>query len=145
MAVGGFHRPVPLSFAAPARNAAINNGIMEQGDYIAAWSVYLIGAAVFSALAWRVLRRLRWRELAILLQAWLLALLLTPARVLPDQDIFAPALMVFVLDSLTIEPVAGIRALIPLVLALFAAAVAAALLAVGYRVHRRRQQAKAAQ
>jgi hypothetical protein len=31
---------------------------MEQGDYVAAWTAYLIAAVVFSGLAWRVLRKL---------------------------------------------------------------------------------------
>lgn len=111
---------------------------MEQGDYITAWVAYLLAAAVFSVLAWRLLRRLPWRELAYLLECWLLALLLTPWYVLPDQDILAPALIVFVLDTITIEPVAGIRALIPLILMLFVMMVVALLLSVLYRLRRRR-------
>ncbi len=107
---------------------------MEQSDYIAAWVAYLIAAAVFSVLAWRVLRRLPWRELAYLLQCWLLALLLTPWYVLTDQDILAPALIVFVLDAVTIEPAAGIRALIPLVLTLFMMLVVAALLGIVHNI-----------
>ena len=113
---------------------------MEPSDYITAWVVYLLAAAVFSIVAWRVLRRLPWRELAYLLECWLLALLLTPWYVLPDQDILAPALIVFVLETVTIAPTAGIRALIPLILMLFVMLVVAVLLSVLHRIRLRRHR-----
>lgn len=116
---------------------------MEQGDYITAWIAYLLAAGVFSVLAWRVLRRLPWRELAYLLECWLLALLFTPWYVLQDQDILAPALIVFALDTITIEPTAGIRALIPLVMMLFVMLVVAGLLSLLHRIRRRRLAAAA--
>lgn len=111
---------------------------MEQGDYVAAWTAYLVGALIFSVLAWRVLRKLPWRELAYLLECCLLALLFTPWYVLDGEDILAPALMVFALDILTVEPAAGVRALVPLVLALFLALIVTALLSVWHRVRLRR-------
>jgi hypothetical protein len=114
---------------------------MEQGDYVAAWTAYLIAAVVFSALAWRVLRLLPWRGLAYLLECWLLALLFTPWYVLDGQNILAPALMVFALDMFTIEPAAGIRAFVPLVMSLFVAIVLAVLLSVWDRVRLRRARA----
>lgn len=95
-------------------------------------------------LAWRVLRRLPWRELAYVLECWLLALLFTPWWVLDGQDILAPALMVLALDLVTIGPAAGVRALVPLVMTLFLALIVAVLLSVGYRVRRRRARARAA-
>ncbi|HEY0960813.1 MAG TPA: hypothetical protein VGE69_00475 [Pseudomonadales bacterium] len=116
---------------------------MEQGDYIAAWTAYLIAALVFSVLAWRVLRKLPWRELAYLLECWLLALLFTPWYVLDGQDILAPALMVLALDVLTVEPAAGIRALVPLVLALALAMIVTGLLSVWHRVRLRKARAAA--
>lgn len=109
---------------------------MDANDYITAWLVYLGAALVLSVLGWRLLRRLRPRELGWLLQCWLLALLFTPWYVLEDQDILAPALIVFALDTITIAPVAGIRALTPLVLALLAGLLLAALLGVVYRIRR---------
>ncbi len=114
---------------------------MEQSDYIAAWTAYLIAAVVFSGLAWRVLRRLPWRGLAYLLECWLLALLFTPWYVLEDQNILAPALMIFALDTVTIAPTAGIRAFIPLVMTLFAMLVVAVLLNVWHRVRLRKARA----
>jgi hypothetical protein len=117
---------------------------MEQSDYIAAWTAYLIAAVVFSALSWRVLRRMRWRELAYVLQCWLLALLFTPWYVLDDQKILAPALMVYALDIVTVEPAAGVRALVPLVMALFLGLIVAVLLSVWHRVRLRKARPAAA-
>lgn len=116
---------------------------MEQGDYVAAWAAYLVAALVFSVLAWRVLRKLPWRELAYLLECCLLALLFTPWYVLDGENILAPALMVFALDVLTVEPAAGVRALVPLVLALFLALIVTALLSVWHRVRLRRARSAA--
>lgn len=115
---------------------------MEQSDYIVAWTAYLVSAVIFSGLAWRVLRRLPWRGLAYLLECWLLALLFTPWYVLEDQDILAPALMVFALDIVTIEPAAGVRALVPLVMTLFLGIVVAVLLSVWHRMRARRARAR---
>ena len=117
---------------------------MEQGDYIAAWTAYLVAALVFSVLAWRVLRKLPWRELAYLLECTLLALMFTPWYVIDDQNILAPALMVLALDVVTIEPAAGIRALVPLVLALFLALIITALLSVWHRMRLRKARAVSA-
>ncbi len=118
---------------------------MEQGDYVAAWTAYLIAAVVFSALAWRVLRRLRWREAAYVLECCLLALLFTPCYVIDGEKILAPALMVLALDVVTVEPAAGVRALVPLVLALFLALILAGLLSVVHRVRLRKARAAEAQ
>jgi hypothetical protein len=111
---------------------------MEQGDYVAAWTAYLIAAIVFSALSWRVLRRMAWREFAYVLECCLLALLFTPWYVLDGQDILAPALMVFALDIVTVKPEEGVRALVPLVMALFLSLIVAGLLSVWHRVRQRK-------
>lgn len=112
--------------------------MMEQGDYVAAWTAYLVSAVVFSLIAWRVLRKLPWRELAYLLECCLLALLFTPWYVMDDQNILAPALMVLALDVLTVAPSAAVRALVPLVLALFLAFIVTGLLSVWHRVRLRK-------
>jgi hypothetical protein len=117
---------------------------MEAGDYNTAWLAYLGAALVLSVLSWRVLKRFLVRELAYLLECWLLALLFTPWYVLPDQDIMAPAFFVFVMDVITIEPTAGIRALIPLVMALFVMLFVALVLSVVYRIRRRKPSATTA-
>jgi len=117
--------------------------LMDPNDYVGAWVVYLVAALVLSVLAWRLFSRFLPRLLAWLLECWLLALLLTPWYVLEDQKILAPAFIVFALDTITVEPLAGIRALTPLVLALLAAALVAVLLSVVERVWRSARMASA--
>jgi hypothetical protein len=111
---------------------------METGDYAMAWLIYLVAALLFAVISWRALDRFLRRELAYLLECLLLALMLTPCAVIEDQPVMAPALIVFVLDSLTIAPKAGIRALIPLVLAVGLALLVAAVLSIIHRLRLRR-------
>jgi len=109
---------------------------MDANDYTTAWLIYIGAAVVLSVLGWGFLKRFLPRELAYLLQCWLLALLFTPWYVLEDQELLAPALIVFALDTVTIAPVAGVRALTPLALALMAGLLVAVLLSIIYRVRR---------
>ena len=100
----------------------------------------LLAGIVLAFLAWRVLYKYLLREVAYLLQCFLLALMFTPAYVLEDQRIMAPALIVFLMDVITISPTAGIRALIPLVLALMVGLIVAVLLIIAHRIRLRRRQ-----
>lgn len=111
---------------------------MEARDYLIAWILYGLAAVIMSIIAWVVLRRYLWRELAYLLECWLLAIFFTPTRVLVEQEIMAPAIIVFAMDTVTIDPTAGIRALIPLVMAMAGMLVAAVVLSIVYRVRMRR-------
>lgn len=110
---------------------------METADYAMAWAIYLLAALVFAVISWRVLDRFLRREFAYLLQCLLLALMFTPCAVLENQPVMAPALIVFALDTLTIAPKAGIRALIPLVLAVGLALLVAAVLSIIHRFRSR--------
>ena len=111
---------------------------METADYALAWVIYVLAALLFAFISWRVLQRFLRREFAYLLECLLLALMFTPCAVIADQPVMAPALMVLVMDSLTIEPKAAIRALIPLVLALGLAIIVALVLIVIHRIRLRR-------
>ena len=113
---------------------------MEAADYRLAWIVYVVAGTVFSFLCWRVLQRYVLREIAYILECLLLALLFTPAFVVEDQRIMAPALIVFLMDAITISPEASIRALIPLVLALMASLLVAGVLIAVPRLLLRRQR-----
>jgi hypothetical protein len=113
---------------------------MEAADYRMAWIIYTMAGIVLAFLAWRVLYKYLLREVAYLLQCFLLALMFTPAYVLEDQRIMAPALIVFLMDVITVSPTAGIRALIPLVLALMVALIVAVLLIISHRIRLRRRQ-----
>jgi hypothetical protein len=114
---------------------------MDAADYQMAWVIYTIAGVVLAFLSWSFLRRYVYRELAYLLQCILLTGMFTPWYVMDDpaQRVMAPALIVFLMDSITIEPKAGIRALIPLVLALLGALVVATALIIHYRYQRKRQ------
>jgi hypothetical protein len=111
---------------------------MEARDYLIAWILYGLAAVILSVIAWVVLRRFVLRELAYLLECWLLAIFFTPAKVLVEQEIMAPAIIVFVMDTLTIDPTAGIRALIPLVMAMTGMLIVAVLLSIVYRIRLRK-------
>ena len=113
---------------------------MEAADYRMAWIIYTMAGILLAFLAWRVLYKYLLREVAYLLQCFLLALMFTPAYVLEDQRIMAPALIVFLMDVITVSPTAGIRALIPLVLALMVALIVAVLLIISHRIRLRRRQ-----
>ncbi|HTR01416.1 MAG TPA: hypothetical protein VMH83_15570 [Candidatus Acidoferrum sp.] len=110
---------------------------MEAADYGMAWVIYGVAGVAFAVISWRLLRKLP-RELGYLLECLLLALMFTPCAVIADQPVMAPALIVFILDSFTIEPKAGIRALIPLVLAIALALIVGLLLGVVHRLVQRR-------
>jgi hypothetical protein len=112
---------------------------MEPGDYTNAWVVYCLAGAVLAWLAWMQLRKLRPRELGWLLQCWFMALMFTPWEVEEGGPVQAPALMVFVMDAITVSRESAIRALIPLVLALLLGVVVTLLLSAGYRMLRRRK------
>lgn len=111
---------------------------MDAGDYRIAWIVYCVAAAGLAWLCWLVLRKLRSRRLAWLLQCWLLALLFTPWYVVPDDTVMAPALIVFVMDAITVSVESAVRALVPLIMTLFLGLLLTLVLLVGRRVLRRR-------
>jgi hypothetical protein len=112
---------------------------MDAGDYTTAWVVYSLAALVLAGVCWRALRQLPLKEAAWLLECWLLALLFTPWYVMPDDTIMAPALMVFVMDAVTVSMESAIRALIPLVLALLSGVLVTLVLSVASRVWQRRR------
>lgn len=114
---------------------------MELFDYLIAWFVYMLAALTLTVVAWRVLCRFINRNLAYLLQGFLVAVLFTPWYVLPDAELMAPAFIIFVLDSITISPVDGIRALIPIVMAMLAATVVALALMLIRFIRRRKERA----
>lgn len=105
-----------------------------------AWTVYLLCGAAFSVMSWKVLKHLLWRELAYLIQSLLLAVIFTPWYVLPEEEILAPAVIVFMLDLVTVDVTTSIRSLIPLVMAMLLGIIVTIVLSVVRRVRRRRQE-----
>jgi len=111
---------------------------MDSQDYIIAWTVYLCTGIVFSIISWKFMKKVLWRELAYLLQSLLLAIIFTPWYVLPEEEILAPALIIFMLDLITIDVTTSIRALIPLVMAILLGIIVTIVLSVIYRVKSRK-------
>ena len=114
---------------------------MEAGDYTTAWVVYGLAGIVLAVLSWMQLRKLRPRELGWLLQFWFMALMFTPWYVEEGGTVRAPALIIFVMDAVTVSREAAIRALIPLVMALLLGVLLTIALSVGYLLLRRRPAA----
>jgi hypothetical protein len=113
--------------------------VMEPGEYYSAWGGYLVTGIAFSVISWKVMKSMLWRELAYLLQCLLLAIIFTPWYVLPEEEVLAPAIIIFMLDLVTIDASTSIRALIPLVVAMLMGVIVTIILSVIYRIRRRRQ------
>ncbi|MDC0598823.1 hypothetical protein OAP18_03180 [Gammaproteobacteria bacterium] len=113
---------------------------MEPLDYSIAWAIYVVVGLVFSMITWSAFKKYLWRELAYLVQGLLLVIIFTPWYVLADQDVLAPAIIVFVMDTITIGGTAGVRALIPLVMAGLVSIVLTIILSIIYRVRKRKRK-----
>ena len=111
---------------------------MDTQDYIIAWGIYLIAGTAFSLISWKWMKKFFWRETAYLLQSLLLATIFTPWYVLPGEKVLAPALIVFILDLITVDLTTSIRALIPLVMAVFLGILVTIILSIIYRIRNRK-------
>ena len=89
---------------------------METSDYIIAWLIYLIASIAISYLCWEIIKKILWIDLAYVLQVAFMAVIFTPWYVEVNGTILAPAIIIFVMDIITIELAAGIRALVPMVM-----------------------------
>lgn len=95
------------------------------GNYVLLWTIYLLASAVFFVVFWRITRFKRRIWLSYILRAVMLALALTPAYANQAGEVMAPALIVALLDAITIGGSAAVRAFVPLFLALIMAVVLA--------------------
>lgn len=84
--------------------------------YLTSWAIYLAAGTLCYVLFHRATRWIRPRLIANLLRAVMIALIYTPWTVATDQDLMAPAVIVILLDMITVGPDAFVRALVPLVL-----------------------------
>jgi hypothetical protein len=85
--------------------------------YLTSWAVYLIAGATCYLLFYRFTGMIRFKPLANTLRAIMLALIFTPWYIAPDQDLMAPAVLVIMLDVITLGGTAFVRALVPLIMA----------------------------
>ena len=87
-------------------------------NVLLAWTAYLIAGAIFFAVFWRVTRFKKRHLLSYCLRAVLLAIMLTPWYVSDQGSLLAPALIIVLMDSITIGPEAAVRAFVPLFLSI---------------------------
>lgn len=90
-------------------------------NYWLLWSVYLAAAAVFFIVFWRMTRFRNHEWLSQLLRGTVVAIALIPWYANQEGTVLAPALIVVMLDAITIGGTAAVRALVPLVLAVLLA------------------------
>lgn len=94
-------------------------------NYWLLWTVYLLASAVFFVAFWRLTRFTRFLWLSYLLRAITIALAFTPWYANQQGTVLAPALIIVMLDAITIGGTAAVRGLVPLLLALILALVIA--------------------
>lgn len=92
------------------------------------WLIYLVASVGFLAVYWRLTRSESWPWLSWMLRTLMLVLVYTPWYANTSGNVLAPALMVAVLDAITIGPDAAWRALVPLLLVLLASLIIANIL-----------------
>ncbi len=94
-------------------------------NYWLIWVVYCLACAAFYWVWWKVTRLPRAPWISYSLRALMLSLMLTPWYANIEGNTMAPVLMVFALDTITIGTDAAGRALVPLLLSLLLAEIAA--------------------
>ncbi len=112
---------------------------METIDYIVAWLIYLIAALAMSFLFWKVVKKILWVDLAYVMQVTFMAVIFTPWYVEADGNVLAPAIIIFVMDIVTIETVAGIRSLVPIAMAILLSTIITMVGIASYRVRKVRR------
>ena len=85
-------------------------------NYLLAWLVYIAAAAVFYVIFWHLTRFRGLRILKYCLRAVMLAMIATPWYVGSEGNLMAPAIIVMMMDAITISGAAGVRAFVPLLL-----------------------------
>lgn len=86
--------------------------------YLTSWAIYLTFGTICYILFYKATGVIGFKPLANTLRAIMIALIYTPWYVAPEQDLMAPAVMVIMLDMITVGDNAFVRALVPLVLAI---------------------------
>lgn len=111
--------------------------MMEASNYWLVWLIYLLAAAAFLAVFWRFTRFTQATWLSYSLRAIVIAIILTPWYANPQGGVLAPALIVVLLDAITIGGSEAARATVPLVLAIILALLVATVMLV---INKRRKR-----
>lgn len=99
------------------------------GNFWLIWLIYLIAGGVFYRIFWRITDFGRPLWLAYVARALAAAVILTPWYANSQEGFFAPALIVILLDAITIGSDSAVRAMVPLALACFCSVVFALVMA----------------
>ncbi len=102
--------------------------MQAETNYWLIWLIYLTAGSVFYVVFWWLTRFKRAMWITYSSRAVIAAIILTPWYANPQGEALAPALIVVILDAITIGSEAAIRATIPLILAITAAEIFATLL-----------------
>lgn len=86
--------------------------------YLTSWAIYLTAGTLCYVLFYRSTRWIRPKVLANSLRGIMIALIYTPWYVASDQDLMAPAVIVILLDIITLGPDEFVRAFVPLMMAM---------------------------
>lgn len=99
--------------------------------YLTSWAIYLTAGTVCYVLFYKATGVIRIKVIANILRGIMLALIYTPWYVAADKDLMAPAVMVILLDLITVGGNAFVRALVPLILAVSVAIAVPVLISIG--------------
>lgn len=109
--------------------------------YLTSWAIYLTAGTVCYVLFYKATGVIPIKVIANILRGIMIALIYTPWYVAADKDLMAPAVIVILLDMITVGGNSFVRALVPLVMALVAAVSIPILISLAMLVFRRRSRA----
>ncbi len=105
-------------------------------DYVIGWAVYIACGTLCYMIFYRFTGMIRFKPLANVMRALLLAVMFTPWYVSPVSDLLAPALIVILLDMVTVGDTSFVRALVPLTMSVSVAVFIALFMGVFKRLFR---------
>ena len=108
-------------------------------NYWIVWLAYLLAAVVFYGIFWKITGFLKSGWFPYVLRGVTAAVILTPWYTNSQDNLLAPALMVVMLDGITIGVEAAIPAAVPLILAILLALVIAGILLFANKYIRNKQ------
>lgn len=105
--------------------------------YLTSWAVYLVAGTICYVLFYKATGIIHIKVIANILRGIMLALIYTPWYVAADKDLMAPAVIVILLDMITVGGNSFVRAMVPLTMALMAAVAIPVLFSLGRYVYQR--------
>jgi len=97
--------------------------MVDATNYWIAWAAYCTAATLYYLVFWRITRFQQRRVLKYSLRAVMLAIIVTPWYISDTGSEMAPALIIVLMDAITIGGAAAARAFVPLFLSIVLALV----------------------